>query len=59
MYDITKKDSFIKISKYMMDIQQHGMSNISVLIIGNKKDMEGDRKATYVEGKSKADYYNV
>ena len=35
------------------------MSNISVLIIGNKKDMEGDRKATYVEGKSKADYYNV
>ena len=59
MYDITKKESYDKISKWMTSIKEYKDDNFPILLIGNKSDLEDERQITEEEGKQLANNYNI
>ena len=55
MYDITSRDSFEKIEDYYIgNIKSNCRKNIKVILLGNKTDLEEDRKVSQDEGKNLA-----
>ena len=59
VYDITNKQSFDNIYKWMEDCKNQSPKNILMALIGNKNDLEYKRKVNYEEGKDFADKYNM
>ena len=57
MYDITDRDSFNSVHGWMSEIEKHANENISKMIVGNKKDIENERKISFEEGKEVAEHY--
>ena len=61
VYDITNRDSYNNITNWVRDI--HEKSNeqhkISLVIVGNKADMEEDRVVSLGEGKAMAEKYDA
>ncbi|CAG9322724.1 unnamed protein product [Blepharisma stoltei] len=55
VYDITKRESFLHIKKWIGDIQLYAEPSSIVFLIGSKSDLEGRRAVAYEEGKSLAD----
>jgi Ras-related protein Rab-2A len=43
VYDITKRDSFQNLKKWLEEIQQYANEKIQIILIGNKKDLEEKR----------------
>ena len=43
VFDLTNKDSFDNVSKWIEELKSNGPSNISLLIVGNKSDLTNDR----------------
>ena len=56
-YDITNKKSFENLDRWMSDLKTNGDDNISIILLGNKTDLEDKRVITTVEGKNKAEFY--
>ena len=55
MYDITSRDSFEKIEDYYIgNIKSNCRKDIKVILLGNKTDLEEDRKVSQDEGKNLA-----
>ena len=55
MYDITSKKSFEKVQNYYIEqIKQNCKSDVKVILLGNKSDLENQRKVSQVEGKDLA-----
>eukprot|EP00477_Mikrocytos_mackini_P001274 GAHX01001362.1.p1 GENE.GAHX01001362.1~~GAHX01001362.1.p1 ORF type:complete len:218 (-),score=39.58 GAHX01001362.1:38-649(-) len=55
VYDITNKSSFQNIENWRKEIDKYvSADNYQLLIVGNKKDLENDRKVEYEEAKSLA-----
>ena len=59
MYDITNRDSFEKISTWMNDIFKYKEKDFPVILVGNKYDLENERKVSKEEGQSLAYKLNV
>ena len=59
VYDITKKTSFENIDKWISDLKNSGDENLSIILIGNKCDLENERKVTKEEAKEKAQFYKL
>ena len=59
IYDITNKDSFNSIGKWMESIDEVSSANTKVILVGNKIDMEGERQVTKEEGERRAKEYNI
>ena len=59
VYDITKKDSFKNVDKWIQDLKEFGDEDTSILIVGNKSDLEENREVTIEEVKKKAEVYKV
>ena len=59
VYDITKKDSFKNVDKWIQDLKEFGDEDASILIVGNKSDLEENREVTIEEVKKKAEVYKV
>ena len=59
VYDISKKDSFKNIDKWIKDIKEYGEEDAIILIIGNKCDLEDKREVTIEEVKKKAELYKM
>ena len=57
MYDITNEKSFSNIQNWITQIKEETSSNIVLFIIGNKIDLEDQRKITYENGKNLAKQY--
>ena len=52
VYDITSKESFLNLSKWMtLMLNQTKLSEVPVIIIGNKNDLENKREVSTEEGK--------
>jgi len=51
VYDITKRETFENISKWLKNIELYAMENVTRILIGNKSDLEEQRKVTVEEGK--------
>eukprot|EP01120_Amphizonella_sp_Union-15-10_P000749 TRINITY_DN1077_c0_g1_i1.p1 TRINITY_DN1077_c0_g1~~TRINITY_DN1077_c0_g1_i1.p1 ORF type:complete len:201 (-),score=25.82 TRINITY_DN1077_c0_g1_i1:126-728(-) len=50
VYDITRRESFDKLSEWLDDCRKYSNSNIVIILIGNKCDLEGNRQVSIEEG---------
>lgn len=48
VYDVTNRESFERLSSWLLEVQVHGGSHVSVMIVGNKSDCP--RVVSRVEG---------
>jgi Ras-related protein Rab-1A len=55
VYDITDRDSFTNLTSWLIEIEKNANKNVFKLLIGNKNDLESERKVTFNEGKEFAD----
>ena len=59
VYDITNKLSFESIEKWIQDLKINSDHNITLLLIGNKKDLEDKREVSKEEGEEKAKTFGL
>ena len=57
VYDITNKKSFDNLDKWISDLKINGDEKISIVLLGNKSDLESQRVITTEEGKNKAELF--
>jgi len=50
VYDITRKDSFLHLAKWLDEARQNGNPGMVVMLVGNKTDLEGKRMVSTEEG---------
>ena len=50
MYDITDKKSFDKAQKWLTELKKYADNDISLMLIGNKNDLEEQRQVLKEEG---------
>jgi Ras-related protein Rab-2A len=59
VYDITRRDTFQHLSRWLEEAKQHAQPNMVILLIGNKNDLEHKRAVSTEEGKAFADANNL
>ena len=59
VFDITNRDSFDDLVNWLNDMRQLCAPNASILLIGNKVDLEDDRVIVESEANSYAERYNL
>lgn len=59
VYDITNKESFERVDKWIKEIQEMGGKNINIVICGNKNDLEDSRQVSEEEGQDKGNNNNL
>ena len=59
VYDITDKSSFDSVKKWVKDCQNYGNENMHFVLVGNKIDLENERKVSTEEGQNLANEYNM
>lgn len=47
VYDITNVQSFKNVSKWLEEARMYGNPNLEVILVGNKSDLEAERKVSY------------
>jgi len=50
VYDISRKDTFINLGKWLFDLRENSNSTMSIIIVGNKCDLEDKRQVSFEEG---------
>ena len=58
VYDITNSQSFDDIIKWYEEIKKSGDKGVSIILVGNKCDLENERKVSIEMGKNKAKEMN-
>jgi len=58
VYDITNPQSFDDLMKWYEEIKRSGDKGVSIILVGNKCDLENERKITIEMGKNKAKEMN-
>ncbi|KAI0242702.1 Ras-related protein Rab-43 [Lamellibrachia satsuma] len=58
-YDITKKESFNNVTRWLEDVKRYAACNIAQLLIGNKKDLEEIREVPFSSAQSLAAHYGM
>lgn len=56
VFDITKRNTFLSLQKWLTEIRSYTASNVICALIGNKSDLEDEREVTREEA---ADVCNV
>ena len=59
VYDITRKNTFDNIDKWISDLKLNGDKNICILIVGNKSDLNEQREVDEELGKKKAEMFKT
>ena len=59
VYDITRKQSFDSVDRWINDIKAAADKNLTIIIIGNKCDLEDQRQVNKEQGEEKAKSYEV
>jgi len=54
VYDITRKETFTHVTKWLEEVKNNSSKSITVILIGNKKDLEDKRQVSYEEGEALA-----
>ncbi|CAD8110936.1 unnamed protein product [Paramecium primaurelia] len=49
VYDITKRESYENVARWMEEVKQNGNPKLSMLLVGNKGDLESERQISYNE----------
>lgn len=59
VYDVTWERSFENIPNWMKNLEEHASENIVKFLVGNKCDLEENRKVTYQQGRQMAERYGM
>ena len=59
VYDITDLDSFNNLNSWLMEIEKNASKNAYKILIGNKSDLENERKVKFSQGKEFAKQYGM
>ena len=59
VYDITRKETFNHLVKWLSEVKENASKEITIILIGNKNDLEEERKVSYEEGESFAKENNL
>jgi Ras-related protein Rab-1A len=59
VYDITDPESFNNINTWLIEIEKNANKNVYKYLVGNKCDLEDQRKISYEQGKEFADTYGM
>ena len=59
VYDITRRETFNHLTSWLDDARQHSNSNMTIMLIGNKSDLEHRRTVTYEEGQAFANEHGL
>ena len=58
VYDITDLQTFINVKIWLKQIKESCKDEVALMLIGNKIDLEKERKVSYDEGQKLAHKYN-
>jgi len=59
VYDITDLESFQNLNSWLIEIEKNASKNVYKILVGNKSDLEKDRKVTFEQGKDFANQYGM
>ena len=59
VYDITDLESFQNLNSWLIEIEKNASKNVYKILVGNKCDMENERKVTIEQGKDFASQYGM
>jgi len=59
VYDITSKESFNSLSRWISEARNHGNKDITLTLVGNKNDLEADRAVSVEEAQAFADQHSL
>jgi len=59
VYDITNRDSFVNMSRWLEDARALASPHLVVVLVGNKSDREEDRQVEWEEGSRWAAAHNI
>ncbi|KAI7895146.1 GTP-binding protein Ryh1 [Mucor mucedo] len=59
VYDITSRNSFSNTSKWIDDVRAERGTDVIIVLVGNKTDLNDKRQVTVDEGEKKAKEYNI
>lgn len=59
VYDITRKESFESVDRWISDLTTAADKKVTILLIGNKSDLEDQRQVQKEQGEEKAKAFNV
>ena len=59
VYDITNRNSFENVENWMTDLKTSADQKVSILLIGNKNDLEEEREVKIEEGEKRAQEYDI
>ena len=59
IYDITNENSFENVDKWYEQAQKEASKDVSIILVGNKCDLENERKVSKEKGEEKAKNFNV
>ena len=59
VYDISKKETFDNINKWIEELKNNGDSDVCILLIGNKCDLEDERQVTQDDALKKAEQFDI
>lgn len=59
VYDITKRQSFDHVARWLEELRGHADKNIVIMLVGNKSDLESHRSVTTEDAKDFAQRENL
>ena len=59
VYDITRKETFDSVDRWANDLMTECDKNITIILIGNKNDLENQRQVTKEQGEEKAKAFRL
>jgi Ras-related protein Rab-11A len=59
VFDISRKETFTTIDRWIGELKGNADNEVSIILIGNKSDLEEHRQVTQEEAKIKAEQYNL
>lgn len=59
VYDITNRETFENVNKWIADVNNLANPNVCKLLVGNKADLEDMRAVSYEEGQKMADSLGI
>ena len=59
LYSVTNRSTFQHIDTWIKELNQNSTQNIKIILVGNKSDLEKDRKVSYEEGEKLKNKHNI
>ena len=59
LYSVTNKNSFQHIESWLKDLRLNAAKNVKTILVGNKTDLEKERKISFVDGENFKNRHNL